>query len=130
MEEMKALFDQGVKWLHHRDFEQAIALFDQVLQLDPNYTEAWNCRGLAFGHLKQYPECMESFDRAIDIQPSNSQALLNKGIALGEWGKHEEASANFDRMLLYYPHSSVYRSTQLLRSRSRIQPRLLQSLRQ
>jgi Tfp pilus assembly protein PilF len=52
MEEIEALSEQGVKWLHDRDFEQAIALFEQVLQLDPNYTDAWKCPGLAFGHVK------------------------------------------------------------------------------
>ncbi|MBD0311180.1 MAG: tetratricopeptide repeat protein, partial [Microcoleus sp. T1-bin1] len=80
----KFIFQQGVRCLESRDFEAAIALFDDAVKLIPDDADAWTCRALALGHLKRYAESIESFERAVELKPDDLRIWLNRGIALSE----------------------------------------------
>ncbi len=89
----KFIFQQGVRCLESRDFEAAVALFDDAVKLTPNHADAWACRALALGHLKRYAESIDSFDKAVELNPDDIRIWLNRGIALSEWGQQEKAIA-------------------------------------
>ena len=64
-------------------FSEAIKAYDKAIELDPNYLEPWNNRGIAqvMGY-EDFVEALKSFDKAIEIDPNCMQAWVNKANAL------------------------------------------------
>lgn len=58
-----ALFGQN-------NYLSAIAAYDQVLKLKPDYYDAWLGKGNAFDKLGQYKDAVAAYDKALEIQPS------------------------------------------------------------
>jgi tetratricopeptide (TPR) repeat protein len=61
-------------------FNDAIECHDQVIQLDPNDSEAFNFKGLALNELYKFKEALTCFNEAIRLDVNNSNAHYNKNI--------------------------------------------------
>ena len=86
-----------------KEYEAAIASFDQALKIKPDYYQAWRNRGNALDDLGRLEEAVASFDQALKIKPDNYQAWNNRGYALMNSGRLEEAVASFDQALKFKP---------------------------
>ncbi len=56
------LFQQG-------EYEKAIEDYTKAIELNSNFAEAYNNRGLAKGYLNKYDEAIEDFNEAIKLNP-------------------------------------------------------------
>jgi tetratricopeptide (TPR) repeat protein len=70
---------------HYED--QVLECYDKSIEIDPNFIDAWNNKGLALhnlalGNLKKYKEAIECYDKAIEIDPNFIEPYLNKANAL------------------------------------------------
>ncbi|MGG6294061.1 tetratricopeptide repeat protein [Leptolyngbya sp. AN02str] len=97
------LFEQGNVFAANKDYEEAIAAYDQALTLQPGDHEALNNKGSALFNLGRYEEAIAAYDQALAIQPDDHDALYNKGIALSDLGRYEEAIAAYDHALAIQP---------------------------
>jgi tetratricopeptide (TPR) repeat protein len=57
--------------------EEAIKHFDKVIELNPEYADAYSSRGAAYTHLKQYERAKEDFKKLLDLNPNEAIAMLN-----------------------------------------------------
>lgn len=78
--EVRKLHSAGVQNLKQKKFREAIQVFDQVLELDPDNHHALYNRGFAYFNLKMYNEAGEDFNQAIHYNPGDSTARLYKGL--------------------------------------------------
>ena len=60
----------------------AVALFDQVLAIDPKHKYAYNAKGLTLEAEGKYSEALEAYNQSMNIDPEWSQPLVNKMHAL------------------------------------------------
>jgi len=74
---------------------EAIALYEQILALQPNFSEVHNNRGLALAELDRPDEAVASYARAAAIKPDNPETLCNWGLALAQLERWDEAEAKF-----------------------------------
>jgi len=93
----------GILLAAAKEYEAAIASFDQALKIKPEYHQAWNNRGIALFDLGRLEEAVASYDQALKIKPDLHQAWYNRGYALGNLGRLEEAVASFDQALKFKP---------------------------
>ena len=93
--------------LQRGNVEQALALYDQVLQDKtlPNDRRAiiLNDRGVAYTRRQQPKEAIEDFNRAIALYPEYAALYNNRGNVLLGLGAVREAQRDFDRALLLAP---------------------------
>lgn len=93
--------------LQRGNVEQALALYDQVLQDKtlPNDRRAiiLNDRGVAYARRQQPKEAIEDFNRAIQLYPEYAALYNNRGNVLLGLGAVREAHRDFDRALLLAP---------------------------
>jgi tetratricopeptide (TPR) repeat protein len=82
---------------------EAIALYEQILALQPNFAEVHNNRGLALAELDRPEEAVASYARAAAIKPDNPETLCNWGLALAELGRWDEAEATFRGAIATHP---------------------------
>jgi Tfp pilus assembly protein PilF len=62
------------------DLAQSLALFDQLLKVQPDLYQAWCNRGNVLDDLGRAEEAVASYDRALRIYPDYETARLNRGV--------------------------------------------------
>ncbi|MEH2422057.1 MAG: tetratricopeptide repeat protein [Nostoc sp.] len=87
-----------------KEYEAAIAFYDQALKFQLDNHKAWNRRGVGLGSLERYEEEVASYDKAIEIKPDYHLAWYHRGIALKDSGKWKEALASWEKAIEIEPN--------------------------
>lgn len=82
---------------------RAQALYNQVLQLQPDNFDALHLSGLIAAQSKNPARAVELIDRALAINPGHADAHANKGNALRKLGQFESALASYDSAIRLRP---------------------------
>jgi tetratricopeptide (TPR) repeat protein len=86
------LFDQALAASREGSFDQALPLWNQVLEMAPEDAAAWSNRGNVQLVLGDPLAAIADHERAMALEPSNPEPHLNRGIAeeaLQRWGAAE-----------------------------------------
>ena len=104
------LREQGRIFAANSDVAQALACFEQALELKPEDHRAWINRGNALSVLGRKEEAIASYDKALAVKPDYDDAWINRGNALSALGRKEEAIASYDQALAVKPslHEAWY----------------------
>jgi tetratricopeptide (TPR) repeat protein len=70
-------YQSGNAKLDRRDYQGAFADYNKSLKINPNYSNAYNNRGVARNKLFDHYGAIDDFNRALEINPNNSAALEN-----------------------------------------------------
>jgi PGF-CTERM protein len=87
--------EQGFRFLESGDYEKAIECFDKAIELNPNYTDAYLNRGLAYLYLEQNERAIEDFEKVIELNPCYDQACRALKFALSELKPENGASEDY-----------------------------------
>ena len=93
----------GNSFASNESYEKALDSYDKAIEIQPNYADAWNNRGLALSNLSKYQKAIASYNQAIEIQPDYVNAWNNRGAALEDLGKYKQAISDFDRAIKIQP---------------------------
>jgi tetratricopeptide (TPR) repeat protein len=80
-------------------YQQAIADYDQAIDLNPAYAKAYNNRANAYYELAQYQQAIADYDQAIDLNPSYAEAYNNRGNAYADLGQYEQAIESYTQAI-------------------------------
>ena len=86
--------------------EEAIQFFDQMLLLNPDFSEGYYNRGVAFSETGQRQAAVEDYARAVALNPNFYNAHLNLGLTLDRLGRCDEAIQSFDKAIALEPDNS------------------------
>lgn len=70
---------------------EAVDVYQQILQRYPEHAEAWHMRGVAISQLGQPADGLQSIDRAIQLAPAVAQYQVNRAVVLAQLGRIDEA---------------------------------------
>jgi tetratricopeptide (TPR) repeat protein len=87
----KVLIHKGMDLVKRMQYENALEVFDRLLEQNSEIPEAWNNRGVALFGMGRAADALESYDRALALDASNLEALRNRGFVLRSTGRLEEA---------------------------------------
>src|SRR5208337_5512465 len=87
----KELYDQAGKLFEDNKFEEAIALYSQAIDEDPNYSSAHFNRALSYAILNQYDKATADAEKVLEIEPDSFDAPYVMGV-INEY-KHDYDSA-------------------------------------
>jgi len=87
-----------------KDFDLAIKLLDAIIDLKPDYVEAWNRRATIFYMKKDFGRAIEDIHQVLAREPRHFGALSGLGIILQEVGEEKQALEVFRRALAIHPH--------------------------
>ena len=96
---VRSSFRKGNELLRQQSFTEAVDRYNQLLNIDSNYYQAWTNRGYALAGLKQYEQMRESCSAATIIEPTAVYAWNCQGEALHNLQRGSEAIAAFDRAI-------------------------------
>lgn len=90
-------------YLHEGDYQQALKTSERVLQLKPQFPEAYSARGSAYGHLGDFNRAIEECTRAIELKPSLADAYSNRSNAYAGLRDYERAVADCTKAIELKP---------------------------
>ncbi len=99
----KVFFKVANSYFSLDKYEEAIAAYDQALQIKPDLHEAWYNRGIAIDNLGRHEEAIAAYDQALQIKPDYYEAWNNRGSALFHLGRYEEVIVACDQALQIKP---------------------------
>jgi tetratricopeptide (TPR) repeat protein len=99
------LASRGNEYYDQGRFLQALALFDQALQLAPDTGWIVGGRGKIYRALGRYSEAVRDLDRADGLGPESAWVLAERGAARRELGHHQEALQDLDRAVELEPET-------------------------
>ncbi|WP_353929739.1 tetratricopeptide repeat protein [Okeanomitos corallinicola TIOX110] len=102
-QEAKKLLTQGNNFLDANRYKEALALYNQAVELKKDSEEIWVNRGNALIALHRYEEALESYDKAIAIRPNKNEAWYNRGNALSALRRYQEAVKSYDEAIVINP---------------------------
>jgi len=88
------------------DSEEALALFDQALDINPDYVDIYVYKAITYNDMNDYETALEEVEQAILINPEHEDARYYKAQSLLQLGKIEEAKVAYRKTLEINPLNS------------------------
>ena len=98
-----------VAYLGHGKYNEALADFNQALQINPGLTAAYFTRGLAYSDLGKPDLAVTDFDHAILMDPKAAPYYVARGEAYGQKNQLNLAITDFNQAITLDPtNASVF----------------------
>ena len=98
------LLKQGNVLSDQAKYDEAIACYDKVIEINPKNKWGWINKGETLCDMGKYDEAIKTYDKALEILPQSADVLCNKGFALNDSNKNEDAIAAFDKAIEIKPN--------------------------
>src|SRR6266566_5280644 len=89
-------------------YEEALNFYEKVIQIEPNYSDAYVGKGDCLRKLKDYYNAISAYERAIQLNlknvSENATAYNGKGIIFRLQGGYEEALQAFEEAIRLSRH--------------------------
>jgi tetratricopeptide (TPR) repeat protein len=87
-----------------QDYDLAIKLLNAVIDIKPDFVEAWNRRATVYYAKKDFGRALADIHHVLAQEPRHFGALSGLGIILEEMGDDKDALEVFRRALAIHPH--------------------------
>ncbi|MBN1569379.1 MAG: tetratricopeptide repeat protein [Acidobacteria bacterium] len=106
----ETLFYQGIVLYEEKKYEEAVAVFAKLIELDPKNGEAFRRRAMSYFSLKRYREALADYDTAAQFLPEDARVYSGRGSTKKILLKDVKgAMADFGTALELNPrHAGVY----------------------
>jgi tetratricopeptide (TPR) repeat protein len=101
--DMQGLFLAAVQAEEAGEKQRAIALYEEMLTLDPSYAPAYINLGTLYFHLRQFTKAEELYRRATETDPGYVLAFFDLGNVLDELERPDESIAAYQRSVELSP---------------------------
>jgi len=90
----------------HQNYDEAIARFKRVAEINPNYNGVWLNIGLAYRRQEKYDEAETYYQRAVEEQPNDFAAYAELGTLYIVKMQLDKALEIVEQGLRYHPNSA------------------------
>jgi tetratricopeptide (TPR) repeat protein len=101
--DISKLFQHAVEQHQQGRFLDAIASYERIIAVRPDFAKAYNNRSIALSRLDRYDEALAGCDRVIALKPDYAEAHDSRGNVLHKLGRDSEALASYDRAIALKP---------------------------
>ena len=102
-QKLTKMLAQGSALMNSRMFKEAIIIFDQVIDLDPKWAEAWNKRATVLYLVGEYQKSQNDIDQVLKLEKRHFGALAGQGLVNIELKNYEKAITSYKKAKEIYP---------------------------
>ena len=91
------LFQTACELFNKQSLKKAKLLFEEVINLNPNHTEAFFYMGNIFHIEGDLGKAIKAFNKVIALDPNHTDASISLSVILNDIGQYEEAQKIFEK---------------------------------
>lgn len=96
----------GQSLFKEKNYDEAIILFNEAIELDPEDSFSYRYRAKCFTMLKQYENALNDFNKAIRLNPEDKEAYCFRGsIWSSVLGNHKKALVDYNKCIQMDPEN-------------------------
>lgn len=112
-------FQKGHNAVEREDYARGIIFYEKAIELDSNYTYAYNGLGIAYSKAGNENRAIQVYEKAIELNPNLAFVYSNLGNSYSAVGEIDKAIQTYERaiqvdpryVLSYYNYGNVYLKT-------------------
>jgi tetratricopeptide (TPR) repeat protein len=94
---------KGSNLMQGDTISESIKIFSQLIELDPNWAEAWNKRATALYLIGDYEASQKDIDKVLELEDRHFGALAGQGLVNIKLQNYEKAIKSYERAQEIYP---------------------------
>jgi tetratricopeptide (TPR) repeat protein len=99
-----ALLAQAMRASAAKETGTALAILDNVIEVHPEYAEAWTKRATVYFLIGRYNDSLQDIEKVLELEPRHFGALSGLGMIKRQQGDLGAARAAFSEALSFNPH--------------------------
>jgi len=100
---VRLYYNRGIEYDEKRDYDHAIADYNEVIHLDPIYAKAYCDRGNAWRNKGDLDRAIADYNEVIRLDPKDAKAYNSRGIASRAKGDLDSAIADYNEAIRLDP---------------------------
>ena len=109
--DIEVLMEQGEISMRRTEYEDAVQIYTQVIEMDPGFAEGWNRRATVYYLMGQYQLSTDDVRETLLREPRHYGALSGQGMIYLQLEHHDLALEYFERALEANPHMGNVRDS-------------------
>ena len=101
--QLTKMLENGSELVRTNKYLESINLFSKVIDLDPNWAEAWNKRATVFYLIGEFQKSQNDIDEVLKLENRHFGALAGQGLINIKLGNYEKAIKSYREALEIYP---------------------------
>ena len=89
------------------EYDEAIELYDKILEISPSNTKTSLMKGIALDNLERHKASILEFYKVNQQDPENITALIGLGVGFGNYGEYKQALTYFEQAYELAPENHV-----------------------
>tara|TARA_B100000614_G_scaffold257127_1_gene276853 strand:- start:581 stop:1135 length:555 start_codon:yes stop_codon:yes gene_type:complete len=101
--ELTLMLSEGSTLVKNDKLNEAVNIFTKVIELDPNWAEAWNKRATVFYLLGKFQKSQNDIDKVLKLEERHFGALAGQGLVNIQLKNYEKAIMSYEKAQKIYP---------------------------
>ena len=102
-EKLTSMLAKGSDLVNNQKLDKAVNVFSKVIDLDPNWAEAWNKRATVFYMLGEFQKSQNDIDKVLQLEERHFGALAGQGLVNIQLENYEKAIMSYKKAQEIYP---------------------------
>jgi tetratricopeptide (TPR) repeat protein len=102
-EKLTTMLTEGSNLVNKKKFYEAIIIFSKVIDLDPNWAEAWNKRATVLYMVGEFQKSQDDIDKVLELEERHFGALAGQGLVNIQLENYEKAIMSYEKAQQIYP---------------------------
>ena len=100
---LTSLLSIGSDLVNNNELSKAIEIFTKVIEIDPNWAEAWNKRATVFYMIGEFEKSQKDIDQVLKLEKRHFGALAGQGLVNIKLKNYEKAIQSYKTAMEIYP---------------------------
>ena len=93
----------GTRLMYQGQYEYALKVFTNIIEIDPEWSEAWNKRATLLFLMKDYQKSLDDISKVLDLEPRHFGALSGRAQIYLSLKEYEKAVDDLRKAKSIYP---------------------------
>tara|TARA_Y100000389_G_scaffold110417_1_gene107529 strand:+ start:19 stop:570 length:552 start_codon:yes stop_codon:yes gene_type:complete len=102
-DKLTIMLAEGSDLVNEQKFDKAINVFNKVIELDPEWAEAWNKRATLLYMVGEFKKSQEDIDKVLELEQRHFGALAGQGLVNIKLENYEKAIMSYEKAQKIYP---------------------------
>ena len=103
----EVMFNLAKEHFVNGEYKQAIAIYDEILEIAPNNISTLKMKGIVQSNLDEHSSSLKQFFKVLQHKPNDIISLTGMGVGFGNLGEYQESITYFEKASIEKPDSIV-----------------------